>query len=177
MRFLTPILIFLTLLLANSCNDKSKNYHRKSIPETKKTFERINKTLVSQDRALIENYIKRYKLDSMKESGTGLYYYVWGEPTGDTIKTGNTVEYLYKISLLDGTICYQSEDNIPKRFTVGHGVNVENGLEQAVLLMCPGQKGKFIMPPHLAYGLIGDNNKIPARTIIVYDIEMIKVYR
>jgi FKBP-type peptidyl-prolyl cis-trans isomerase len=29
------------------------------------------------------------------------------------------------------------------------------------------------MPPHLAYGLIGDDNKIPARAIIVYDVEVI----
>jgi FKBP-type peptidyl-prolyl cis-trans isomerase len=43
--------------------------------------------------------------------------------------------------------------------------------------MKPGQKGKFILPPHLAYGLLGDEKMIPSRSIIVYDIEMLKVYR
>jgi FKBP-type peptidyl-prolyl cis-trans isomerase FkpA len=144
--------------------------------ENKRTFAKINKVLVEEDRGLIESYIKRHQLDSMKVSGTGLYYLIWGNPKGDLIKTGNVVEYQYKISLLDGTVCYQSENNLPKQFKVGQG-GVEYGLEQAVLLMRPGQKGKFILPPHLAYGLIGDGKKIPARSIIIYDVEMLNVYK
>jgi FKBP-type peptidyl-prolyl cis-trans isomerase len=31
------------------------------------------------------------------------------------------------------------------------------------------------MPPHLAYGLIGDNKKIPARATIIYDVEILDV--
>jgi len=176
MRFHITIAIFSAILLISSCKEDRKGINPNTISNAKKKFANVNKLLVDQDKAIIESYIKRHQLDSMKVSGTGLYYMIWGESKGEIIKTGNTVEYLYKVTLLDGTLCYQSENLTPKTFTVGHG-NVEYGLEQAVLLMHPGQKGKFILPPHLAYGLVGDNNRIPARSIIVYDIEMLNVRR
>jgi len=172
------VIIFFTLIAFcfYGCKDQPNKILRKDIPEAKKAFAKINKVLIEQDRTLIEGYIKRHHLEMMKETGTGLYYFVWGESTGDVIKTGNVVEYTYKVTLLDGTLCYQTDSNSPKTFTVGHG-GVESGLEQAVLLMRKGQKGKFILPPHLAFGLQGDWNKIPSRSIIVYDIEMLNVYR
>lgn len=172
------IIIFLIIVnFTPSCKrDEGKKMTRKDVAEAKKTFAKINKVLIDEDRMLIEGYIKRYRLDGMKESGTGLYYLVWGNAVGDSIKAGNLVEYSYKVTLLDGTLCYQSNSNSPKKFKVGMG-GVESGLEQAVLLMRKGQKGKFILPPHLAYGLIGDADKIPSRAIIVYDIEMLNVYR
>jgi FKBP-type peptidyl-prolyl cis-trans isomerase len=176
MRFYIVIIVLGITLFISSCKENRKGLSVREVTEGKKTFEKINKVLVEDDRVLITSYIKRHNLDSMKVSGTGLYYLVWGTPKGDLIKTGNVVEYLYKMVLLDGTLCYQSENSTPKRFKVGQG-GVEYGLEQAVLLMRPGQKGKFILPPHLAYGLIGDGKKIPARSIIVYDIEMLNVYR
>jgi FKBP-type peptidyl-prolyl cis-trans isomerase FkpA len=170
------LLFLIVTFCISGCKDEGKKITRKEITEAKKTFAKINQVLVDEDRALIEGYIKRHKLDGMKESGTGLYYLVWGESKGELVKAGDIVEYNYKITLLDGTFCYQSEANNPKRFVVGHG-GVESGLEQAVLLMKQGQKGKFILPPHLAYGLIGDEKMIPSRSIIVYDVEMLKVKR
>ena len=160
----------------SGCKNEPKMMLQKDIPEAKKTFAKINKVLIDQDRKLIEGYIKRHQLENMKETGTGLFYIVWGESKGDLIKTGNIVEYTYKVTLLDGTLCYQTDSDHPKKFQVGHG-GVESGLEQAVLLMKQGQKGKFILPPHLAYGLQGDWKKIPSRSIIVYDVEMLNVYR
>ena len=38
-----------------------------------------------------------------------------------------------------------------------------------------GSKARFILPPHLAHGLIGDENRIPARAIIIYDIEVLSI--
>lgn len=178
------VAVFFTLIaMLYGCFDNQdekksdrKRMTKKEMSEAKVQFAKINKVLIDEDRSLIEGYIKRYRLDGMKENGAGLYYLVWGEPMGDSIRLGNLVEYKYKLSLLDGTICYQNDSSNPKSFKVGSG-GVESGLEQAVLLMRQGQKGKFILPPHLAYGLIGDSNKIPARAIIVYDIEILNVYR
>ncbi len=170
------IIVLIVVLTFHSCNNKEeKRMTRKEINEAKKAFVKINKTLVNEDRSLIEGYIKRHNLD-MKETGTGLYFMVWGDAQSDSIKDGNVIEFAYKITLLDGTVCYKSEPDLPKKFRVGQG-GVESGLEQAVLLMRKGQKGKFIMPPHLAYGLIGDIDKIPSRSTIIYDIEMLNVYR
>ncbi|NVO10873.1 MAG: FKBP-type peptidyl-prolyl cis-trans isomerase [Bacteroidales bacterium] len=176
MRYTAIVFLIVLLICFQGCQDDNKKLSRKDFAQAKNKLAKINSVLVDQDRSLIEHYIKRHNLDGVKESGTGLFYLIWGDSKGDLIKTGNVVEYSYKITLLDGALCYQSEKDTPKRFKVGHGL-VESGLEQAVLLMKPGQKGKFILPPHLAYGLLGDEKMIPSRSIIVYDIEMLKVYR
>ncbi len=176
MRFITTTLLITASLCLLGCKHDDKRLTRRDLSVATNKLARINRVLVDQDRTLIEGYIKRHNLEGLKESGTGLFYLVWGEPKGDLVQTGNIVEYSYQITLLDGTLCYKSEKDSPKTFRVGLG-GVESGLEQAVLLMRKGQKGKFILPPHLAYGLLGDEKMIPSRSIIVYDIEMLNVYR
>jgi FKBP-type peptidyl-prolyl cis-trans isomerase len=57
---------------------------------------------------------------------------------------------------------------------VGQG-EVEPGLDEGIRLLHSGDKARFILPPHLAYGLIGDENKIPARSVIVYDLTVLSV--
>jgi FKBP-type peptidyl-prolyl cis-trans isomerase FkpA len=57
---------------------------------------------------------------------------------------------------------------------VGRG-GVESGLEEGILLLNEGGRAQFIMPPHLAHGLIGDDNQIPSRSIILYEIEVVEV--
>ncbi len=142
--------------------------------ETKKALQEVNQALVEKDRELIQAYIDRHELKGMAENGSGLYYLVWGQGNGTPIKNGDVVTLEYTLSLLDGTICYTSKSQKPKEFVVGYG-GVESGLEMAMLLMQLGQSGKFILPPHLAHGLLGDQNKIPPRSIIVYDVRVINV--
>jgi FKBP-type peptidyl-prolyl cis-trans isomerase len=163
------------VLLIFSCKSKTENPNQAKFDlQTKDALERINRTLLKEDREQIENYIKRNKLEGITESPTGLFYLIMGTSDGLAVKQGYLVEYSYKVSLLDGTLCYQSKADSLGKFVVGKG-GVESGLEEGILLMKEGQKAKFIMPPHLAHGLIGDANRIPARAIIVYDIELLKV--
>jgi len=42
-----------------------------------------------------------------------------------------------------------------------------------MLLMNKGAKAKFILPSHLAHGLLGDENKIPSNATVIYDIELL----
>jgi len=39
-------------------------------------------------------------------------------------------------------------------------------------MLKPGGEAIFIIPPFLAYGLIGDGGKIPPRAIIIYDVSI-----
>ena len=48
-------------------------------------------------------------------------------------------------------------------------------LEEGILLLKEGDRAKFIIPSHLAFGLLGDMKKIPAKAVLVYDIELIKI--
>jgi FKBP-type peptidyl-prolyl cis-trans isomerase len=103
-----------------------------------------------------------------------LFYQIYEHGSGEAASTGKFVTINYLVSLLDGTICYNSDDSGSKKFIIGRS-NEESGLEQGVLMMRVGDKARFIMPPHLAHGLLGDENKIPPRSIIVYEVELVEI--
>jgi len=158
------------IIIFSSCNNSSEP--KKVIKPNKKTIININKYLVNKDNEHIKSYIKRHKLD-MLETKSGLWYMISENGNNDKCKKGDTLIMNYTVSLLDGTICYSSDSLKEKSFILGKG-EVISGLEEGILLLNKSSKAKFIIPPHLAYGLIGDENRIPARTTIIYDIELIK---
>ncbi|MGE5317418.1 MAG: FKBP-type peptidyl-prolyl cis-trans isomerase, partial [Chloroflexota bacterium] len=36
-----------------------------------------------------------------------------------------------------------------------------------------GDHAKFVIPSHLGFGLIGDQNKVPPKSTLIYDIELL----
>ena len=134
---------------------------------------RINKYLVQKDVELIESYAKRRQWN-VTQTESGLFYEIYERGSGDSVRNGRQVTINYTLSLLDGTVCYSSDQSGPKTFRLGRS-REESGLEQGLLMMRAGDKAHLILPPHLAHGLLGDVEKIPARSVIVYDIELVKV--
>ncbi len=132
---------------------------------------KMNRDIVNKDGVVIEKYIADNKL-VMKKTNTGLWYRIDKVGTGTLAKVGQTVSIVYTIKLLDGTLCYKSDSLGVKVFRLGQG-GVESGLEEGLLLLKTGGKATFIMPPHLAHGLTGDNDKIPYRSILIYEAEII----
>ncbi|MEW5846357.1 MAG: FKBP-type peptidyl-prolyl cis-trans isomerase [Bacteroidota bacterium] len=166
-------MIFTLLLLACNSSPNKSVEAGKSFLNTKQKLMGINQQLTGKDRELIKAYIDRHKL-TMKENPSGLFAYVYGNGSGSHPKKGDLVTYYYRVTLLDGVECYKSEPGKPKNFVVGHG-GVESGLEEGITLMRKGQKAVFILPPHLAHGLIGDMDKIPPRASIVYEVELVDI--
>jgi len=82
----------------------------------------------------------------------------------------------FEITLLDGSLCYSSQENGPESFIV-EKADVESGLHEAMQLMCTGDRAKFILPSRMAHGLIGDEEKIPPLAPVVYDIHLLKIER
>ncbi len=80
----------------------------------------------------------------------------------------------YECSLLDGTKCYSSSDLGPKEVVIGRR-EIEPGLDQGLKLLKPGAEAVFIIPPFLAYGIIGDRKMIPSRAVIVYNVNILQV--
>lgn len=167
--WITLILLF----VLPACKTKTK----KLTPEDKEVFKeklvKANRGLVDLDQEKIKSFAKRRKWE-MQVSETGMWYQILENETGEKAKSGQVAHLKYQVSLLDGTICYTSDSLGNMAFKIGQG-GVESGLEEAVLMMKVGDKGRFIMPPHLAHGLLGDENKIPTRTIIVYQTELLKL--
>jgi FKBP-type peptidyl-prolyl cis-trans isomerase FkpA len=168
--------VFIACLLFLFCGCKrhqENTYSEKEYAETEKALVGANRLILKKDKENIMAYINQHKLD-MKESGTGLWYRIDKSGHGKIASNGQQITLKYKVSLLNGTPCYSSDSLGPKKFIVGKG-GVESGLEEGVAMLGEGDRAIFIMPPHLADGLPGDGNKIPAHSIIIYEVEVLKL--
>ncbi len=161
------------ILSAFSCKHNKPVQERKNYNETKKQMVEVNRILVKKDQQRIKGYLERQNIE-MHETGTGLWYSIEVPGDGPKAEPGKRATINYKISLLDGTECYNSEKDGPKTFTIGRG-RVESGLEEGILLLNEGGIASFIIPPYLAYGLPGDGNCIPPRAIILYYVKLLSI--
>ena len=169
-KFLTWILL---LFLITACAESPPPPSGQDIAKHQENLIRANKYLVANDADRIKAFAKRRNWE-MKVSETGLWSMIYEQGKGQQAKTGKTAIMNYKVWLLDGTLCYSSDSLGPKKFRIGKG-GVESGLEEGILLLHQGDKARFILPPHLAFGIQGDNAKIPRRSTIVYELELINI--
>jgi FKBP-type peptidyl-prolyl cis-trans isomerase len=168
------ILLISAVFFLLSCSPKKDPAISASeIRETEEALIGVNRLLVQKDKEKIREYLKQHQL-TLEETSSGLWYAVMQKGRGYKAEAGSLVTIAYEVSLLDGTTCYDSDSLGMKQFVVGKG-GVESGLEEGILLLHEGSKALFIMPPHLAHGVPGDGNRIPARSILVYQVELLKV--
>jgi len=161
-------------MFATACKKQTqKPISEEEIRRTEEALIEVNRMLVNQDQEKIKAYVDESGWN-MNVTETGLWYGIYENGNGVKAETGMTVSLEYKLSLIDGRILYTSESMGPKIFRIGQG-GVESGLEEAILFLREGDRARLILPPHLAHGLTGDGNKIPARAIIVYDIKVLKL--
>ena len=165
----------LVMLLLTSCGDSPQPI-AKSTSNIRMTDERLinfNKSLIKLENQKIEDFISRYQW-KMKISPTGLRYLIYQQGRGAKARTGLLARMNYQLRLLNGQVVYTSDSLGPKEFIIGYG-GVESGLEEALLLLREGDKAKIIIPAYLAYGLAGDQQKIPPGATLVYDMELIEL--
>lgn len=165
--------LYILLITLFSCSDDRKNHPEEKKANLKESLIRINKYLIEKDAEAIESYVKRRNWN-MTVTETGLWYMIYKKGSGKKAEKEKIATLYYKVNLLDGTLCYSSDSLNPKRFKIGQG-GVESGLEEGILFLRQGDKARFIIPPHLAHGLLGDEDKIPPRSIIIYDIELLHI--
>ncbi len=135
----------------------------------------VNRFLVEKDDERIQSFVERRGW-KMKKTGSGLWYQILSDKTGSKINDGDKVKIDYEIRLLDGTLCYTSDSTGLKEFVVGRQETMM-GLQEGIKLLTEGDKARLIIPPHLGYGLIGDEKRIPARAILVYTLKVEDVKR
>lgn len=175
-----PKLVFQFILLALlmsvfACSgrqnpDKKSN---KDIPNVEESLIKANKHVVKAENEQIDRFIERYRWQ-MEKTGSGLRYHIYENGTGEKVQTGRIATLKFEVRLITGDIIYSSKEDGLKEFLIGRG-GVESGLEEGILLLRVGDRAKFIIPSHLGFGLLGDQDKVPPKSTLIYDIELISL--
>ncbi|HTF06026.1 MAG TPA: FKBP-type peptidyl-prolyl cis-trans isomerase [Bacteroidia bacterium] len=170
MKTIATLFLSAIMLLVFSCEEE-KPKAKKDL--TKEEADRLSREMnawdVDRQQDEIRQYIARNKWD-MKETKSGVYYMLMSAGNGDSAHVGQTAEVTYDIYLLDGTKCYSS-GNEKKEFVIGEDY-IESGLHEGIQLMRVGDQMRFILPSYLAHGLTGDQDKIPARSSVLYEVKL-----
>lgn len=171
MRYLLSLLVLLII----SCESQQERNAVERITEAalREPLIDANKLRIKKEDLRISAFIKRKKWD-ITTTGTGLRYSIYQNGDGETPVEGSTAIINYELLLMDGTLCYSSDSSGTKGIKLGKG-QAENGLDEALRLLRVGDKARIIIPSHLAFGLMGDGDKIPSHAVLIYNLELIDV--
>ncbi len=100
----------------------------------------------------------------------GLLYKVIKEGTGPLAKASDMVTMSYKGTFIDGT----DFDHNDSFITPVTGRTIK-GWSEAMQLMKVGSKFHVVIPPDLAYGDMGQQPKIPPKSTLIFDMELISI--
>ncbi len=164
------ILFLLIQVILYSCLRDTPEQNEKVKAIDEETLISTNRYIIQKEVERIGNYVKRRGWD-MDTTKSGLWYKIIKKGAGPDAVKGKIATIEYEISLLDGTVCYSSEQSGLKQFAIGSG-GVESGLEEGILLLNEGAEAIFILPPYLAYGIPGDQKKIPPNASLVYNLKL-----
>lgn len=130
-----------------------------------------NKRMAQREEADIQAWIKRQG-GTMIATGTGLRYKLLRDVPGANAKPGQVAVLTYTVLLLNGDTAYASAPGETASFRIEHS-DVESGLQEGVQHLSVGDSAVLVIPSALAFGLIGDLDKIPMRSTVVYHIGLV----
>lgn len=167
-RFTYLVLVVLLFSCKQESGIKEKEIDPKTLEEP---LVKANKQAVKIEDEQIKRFIKRYNWD-MNETGSGLRYAIYKKGNGERAESGKIAVLKYNVKLITGETIYSSDNNGYKEFMIGKG-GVESGLEEGILLLRVGDHAKFIIPSHLGFGLLGDQDRVPPKSTLIYDVELL----
>ena len=161
-----------TVLLADSSAETALQDLLLKMQQQKQADEKAaaKKALDEQAAFLAKNITD----STVKVTTKGVQYKVIKEGTGVTPKASDKVQVHYIGSLLDGTEFDNSvKRGEPLEFPVSA---VIEGWQDLLQVMKEGMKVKAWIPSALAYGEAGVPPMIPANALLVFEVELLKVY-
>ena len=170
MKLFTYIIAIMIMLASCSGNKVKRDDEQDNYSIYNKNLIIANKYIVKENAYHIDSYIKRRNWQ-MQDGEGGIRYMIVEHGTGDSVVHLPNIKMQYRVELLDGTLCYDSQTDGIKEITVGAS-EIEPGMTRTLRRLCHGDSAILILPPHYAKGLIGDMNKIPPISVIVYYIRI-----
>ncbi len=164
--------IFLLACLLASCSEEAEK--PAPVEWSQEKSSKFGKTLAMEEEMDIRVFLEAHKNLQMTKTGSGLRYFIYQKGTGPAAETGHLAEVKFKITKLDGKLCYQTDSLETETFKVDKS-DIESGVQEGIKYMRVGDKAKFIVPSHLAHGISGDFDKIPPLTTLIIDLELVSL--
>ncbi|MFD0864132.1 peptidylprolyl isomerase [Sungkyunkwania multivorans] len=140
--------------------------------EAFRTFEGSREKRLAEEKARQEAELDKLAA-GFDKTESGLRYKIINKGNGAKAEKGQTVSVHYKGQLADGTVFDSSyKRNQPIDFALGVG-QVIPGWDEGISLLNIGDKARFVIPSHLAYGSRGAGGVIPPDATLVFDVELV----
>lgn len=109
------------------------------------------------------------------KTNSGLRYKIIQKGSGAKAEKGKTVSVHYEGALTNGQVFDSSyKRKQPIDFSLGVG-QVIPGWDEGISLLNVGDKARFVIPSHLAYGSTGAGGVIPPNATLIFDVELMNV--
>lgn len=106
---------------------------------------------------------------------SGLKYIITTQGTGGAPKSGDKIQAHYTGFFANGKIFDSSvERGQPFSFAPGKG-QVIKGWDEAFSILNKGAKARLVIPFQLAYGEAGRPPQIPAKSTLIFDVELVDI--
>lgn len=145
---------------------------QRQVPSAEELIQDNRDAIKLEDRD-IALYLDRKGIDAMRSS-RGIRYSMLRDEPGEVVQPGQWAVVNYRVELLNGDTAYSTGPGLPESFKVEMD-DVESGLHEAIQLLSPGDSAIFVIPSYRAHGLIGDMDRIPMRSSVVYRVGLVKV--
>ncbi|MGV9012835.1 MAG: FKBP-type peptidyl-prolyl cis-trans isomerase [Flavobacteriales bacterium] len=170
MKAIVPLIVLLLAACGNGTATPPARVGNGSAPVDNRLLDE-NKDMATREEQDIRDWLERQETP-MNSSGTGLRWKLVRDVQGDTARPGQVAVLNYAVFLLNGDTCYSSAESGPSSFRIEHA-DVESGLQEGVQHLSVGDSAVLVIPSALAFGLLGDRDKIPMRSTIVYHVGLV----
>lgn len=142
--------------------------------EAFRVFEGAREKRIAEAKARAEAEMEKLAA-GFEKTNSGLRYKIVQKGNGPKAENGKIVSVHYEGSLSNGQVFDSSyKRKQPIDFTLGIG-QVIAGWEEGIALLRVGDKGRFVIPSHLAYGSAGAGGVIPPDATLIFDVELMAV--
>ena len=142
--------------------------------EAFRVFEGAREKRIAEAKARAEAEMEKLAA-GFEKTDSGLRYQIINKGSGAQAEKGKTVSVHYEGSLSNGQVFDSSYSrNQPIDFSLGIG-QVIPGWDEGIGLLKVGDKARFVIPSHLAYGSAGAGGVIPPDATLIFDVELMDV--
>lgn len=158
---------FMLLTLVGCRHTPVVEVESKDGSDLKENLINANKYIASSEQTQIDGYVSRrgWNCETLP---CGARLCVQKRGSGSPIGNDNQVRVNYTLTTLNGKVLYT--DRTDSLIVGRHNATV--ALDEALLRMRRGSEAWIISPSEAGYGVAGDGDRVPSRTVLIYNLKV-----